>query len=152
MEDCQFEEDGSSKRAPYVIELRDEVETILYESKNYLRDLLGILRVYFGHECTEAKCLYPSKNKRISGLVAWATEKFGQDDPFTKMLEVEQEWIEDLIRQRNAVEHPGGHSGILHIHNFSRAKDGLWIMPTWNRDNNKPRNIYADIEIILGHL
>jgi len=152
IEECEFQKDGSSKFAPYVMGLDGEVETILYEAKNYLRDLLRILKIYFNYECNEAAYLYDPKSKGTSPLVEWATERFGKDDPFTKMLATEQEWIEYFIRRRNAVEHPAGHSGTLHIHNFLQCKDGRYVLPTWNLDDNEPKGIYPDIEVILENL
>ncbi len=152
IEECEFQEDGSSKYEPHVIGLQGEVETILYESKNYLRDLLGILRVYFDYECDEASYFYDAKGKGVSPLVKWASERFGEDDPFTRMLVTEHEWIEDVIRRRNAVEHPGGYSGTLHIQNFARLEEGRYVMPTWNRDDGEPKGLYPDIEMILDNL
>ncbi len=153
IEECEFQKDGSSKLAPYIMGLEGEVETILYEAKNYLRDLLRILKIYFDYECNEAAYLYPKpKGKGTSRLVEWATGRFGKDDPFTKMLVTEQEWIEYVIRRRNAIEHPAGHSGTLHIHNFSQCEDGRYVLPTWNLDNNEPKGIYPDIEVVLENL
>lgn len=152
IEECEFQEDGSSKYEPHVIGLEGEVETILYESKNYLRNLLGILRIYFDYECDEASYFYDAKGKGASTLVKWASEKFGEDDPFTRMLVTEHEWIEDLIRSRNAIEHPGGHSGTLYIHNFTKLEGGRYLAPTWNRDDGEPKGLYQDIEVILDNL
>ena len=64
------------------------------------------MRVYFEYKCNEASYFYHAKGKGVSPLVKWASEKFGADDPFTRMLVAEHEWIEDVIRRRNAVEHP----------------------------------------------
>jgi len=152
VEECGFKEDGSSKYEPHVIGLVGEVETILYEAKNYLRDLLGILKVYFDCECDEASYLYDPKGVGVSRLAKWASGQFGEDDPFTKMLITEHEWTEDVIRRRNAVEHPGGISGTLHIHNFTRSEDGRYVLPTWNRDDNEPKGLYPDLECILENL
>lgn len=150
--ECEFKEDGSSRYEPHVIGLKEEVETILYEAKNYLRDLLGILHVYFGYKCDEASYLYDAKGKGRSPLVRWSSEKFGEDDPFTEMLATEHEWVEEVIRKRNAVEHPGGHSGTLYIHNFVQREDGKYVMPTWHRDDGEPKGIYPDIDTILDNL
>jgi len=152
IEECEFQEDGSSKYEPHVIGLEGEVETILYESKNYLRDLLSILRIYFGFKCNEASYFYDAKAKGASRLVKWASEKFGEDDPFTEMLVAEHEWIEGVIRKRNAVEHPDGHSGTLHIHNFTKLDDGRYLQPTWNLDDGEPGGLYPDIEVLLDNL
>ena len=88
----------------------------------------------------------------VAPIVKWASEKFGEDDPFTRMLVTEHEWIEEVIRRRNAVEHPGGHSGTLYIQNFTRLEDGRYVTPTWNRDDGEPKGLYPDIEVILDNL
>lgn len=150
--ESEFQVDGSSKYEPHVIGLEEEVETILYESKNYLRDLLGILNIFFDYECDEASYFYNAKGNGVSPLVKWASERFGDEDPFTRMLANEHEWIEALIRNRNAVEHPGGHSGTLHIQNFTILKDGRYLAPTWNRDDEEPKDLYQDIGVILDNL
>ncbi len=150
--ECGFQEDGTSKYSPHVLGLEGEVETVLYESKNYLRDLLGILKIYFEYDCDEASYFYDAKGKGASRLVKWATKEFGENDPFTKMLETEHTWIEDVIRKRNAVEHPGGYSGTLHIHNFTMIENGYYVMPTWNLDDGEPKGLFPDIEVILDNL
>src|SRR3984893_4474676 len=54
------------------------------------------------------------------------------------MLSREEYWISDIIKLRNAVEHPGGHSGTLVIENFKMTPVGL-TPPTWTRVGNEPR-------------
>jgi hypothetical protein len=84
--------------------------------------------------------------------VKWATETFGETDPFTTMLAGEQDWIEELIRKRNAVEHPRGHSGTLYIRNFERITENKFVAPTWHRDAMSRTDLFADIEVIMGNL
>lgn len=63
--------DARAKTAPHVIGLRGEVETILYESKNFLRDVLGGLRVFFGTAFDEASAFHNPKGGH-GKLVQWA--------------------------------------------------------------------------------
>jgi hypothetical protein len=143
--------DSRVKTAPHVIGLKGEAETFLYESKNFLRDLLGAVRVFFGTNFDEASAFYSPKGGN-GKLAEWATAKFGQNDPFTTMLISEQTWTGELIRMRNAAEHPGGKSGTLHIDNFQTLPDGRYATPSWHRDKNAPTDIFTDLGTFLANM
>ena len=144
--------DPRIKNVPHLIGLGGEVETFLYESKNYLRDLLRVIDIFFDKKFDAASAFYDPKGKGDSKLVAWATKKFTASDHFTTMLVTEQEWAGELIRKRNAVEHPGGKSGTLHIDNFTLSPDGRFILPRWRRDENGPFGLFPDLEIYLDNM
>jgi len=56
---------------------------------------------------------------RYDRAITWAEKEFGDNDPIGKFLKVDHGlWIQKLVKMRNATEHPGGHSGHLHIKNF----------------------------------
>jgi hypothetical protein len=152
MEEDIFNEDGTLKRYPHLIGLREEIETILYEAKNYLRDLLDLFEIFFEADFDEASYFYDARASGASRIVKWATERFGEADPFTTMLVNEGNWIEELIRKRNAVEHPGGHSGTLHIHNFERIAGNQFVSPTWHRNEMPKTDIFVDLEVYLENL
>jgi hypothetical protein len=152
MEEEIFNDDGTLKRYPHLIGLREEIDTILYESKNYFRDLLGVFVVFFEVEFDEASYFYDARASGASRIVKWATERFGEADPFTTMLVSEGNWIEELIRKRNAVEHPGGHSGTLHIHNFEKTAGNQFMPPTWHRNDMPRTDIFSDVEVVLDNL
>lgn len=139
------------KTAPHVIGLKGEVETILYESKNFLRDLLGIFRVFFEADFEEANAFYNPKGGH-GKLVEWANTRFGPDDPFTAMLVFEQSWTGETIQMRNAVEHPGRKSGTLYIENFRMLPDGQYLQPCWYRDKNAPSSLFPDLNVLLANL
>jgi hypothetical protein len=144
--------DPRMKKVPYVVGLRGEVENFLYESKSYLRDLLSVLDIFFGAKFDEASAFYPTKAGGKSKLVIWAATKFGPSDHFTTMLASEQEWTAELIRKRNAVEHPGGRSGTLHIENFKPLPDGRFASPHWHRDHDQPTGLVQDFETYLENM
>jgi hypothetical protein len=76
-------------------------------------------------------------------------QQFGSEDDLSKLIKEDQElWIKQLVRMRNAVEHPGGYAGHLHIHNFEAVLlDGQshprLIEPSWHL-NDEPR-------VSIGH-
>ncbi len=137
---------------PYLIGLENEAETFLYESKNYFRDLLGVINVFFGTDFHEARIFYTSSVKGDVKLSKWAGRRFGPADSFTGMLRNEQDWIRELIRKRNAVEYPGEKSGTLRIENFQLAPDGLVVPPSWNRDSLPPTDLLVDIEAAMDNM
>jgi hypothetical protein len=51
--------------------------------------------------------------------------------------------VERVVTFRNAVEHPGGHSGTLHIRNFRPEPNGKFTEPGWwlEKDGKKGRNL-----------
>jgi hypothetical protein len=144
--------DAQVKKVPHLVGLRGEVENFLYESKNYLRDVLRVLDIFFAAKFDEASAFYPSTAGGKSKLVLWAAAKFGPSDHFTTMLRSEQEWAAELIRKRNAVEHPGGKSGTLHVENFKRLPDGRFALPHWYRDHNQPTGLVQDLETYLENM
>ena len=147
-----FNPDGTLKSLPHVIGLDGEVETILYETKNYLRDLLGIFGIFFGVGFDEASYFYDARGNGSSKVVKWAVDSFGETDPFTMTLVSEHEWIEELIRKRNAAEHPGGHSGTLQFHNFEKTADNQFVAPAWHRDDLPRTEIFLDVKVTLDNL
>jgi hypothetical protein len=134
---------------PYLIGLESEAQTFVYDSKNYFRDLLGIINVFFGTKFDGASDFYDASGKGDGKLTRWASRRFGPTDPFAEMLRTEQGWIGELIRKRNAVEHVGGKSGTLTIENFTQRFDGRFMPPSWHRDNLSPTDLLADIEAAM---
>jgi len=145
-------DDGSLKSLPHLIGLDAEVETILYEIKNYLRDLLGVIRIFFRVEFENGSDFFSTKGNGISKIAKWATDAFGEEDPFTTMLISEHVWIEELIRKRNALEHPGGHSGTLHIHNFEKGENNKIVIPAWHRDEMPLTGIFPDLDVAMDNM
>ena len=76
-------------------------------------------------------------------MVAWASKEFGDDSELTRILKQDHDlWIKKLVAMRNAVEHPGGHSGHLSIHNIAlvppeHPKYPILETPSWNL-NDEP--------------
>ncbi len=144
--------DSRVKYVPHVIGLENDIETILYEWKNFLRDLLGVINIFFDTKFDSASAFCLSKNKQDGKLSKWAAREFGADSSFTQMLKSEQTWIGEVVRKRNAVEHPSGHSGVLFITNFELLPDGKVMIPTWRCDDAQPTSIFQDIEITIDNL
>jgi hypothetical protein len=142
--------------APFVISLQDELETFLFEAKLFLRDTLNVINVFFGTTFNEASAFIPIRGKKDSKsrLVSWGARTLGSEHPFVKMLSTEEYWISDIINSRNAVEHPGGHSGTLMIENFKITPVGL-TPPTWTRVGNEPcpsTFVFHDLDVFQHNM
>jgi hypothetical protein len=142
--------------APFVINLQDELETFLFEAKLFLRDTLNVINVFFATTFNEARVFIPIQGKKDSKseLVSWGERTLGSEHPFVKMLSTEEYWISDIINSRNAVEHPGGHSGTLMIENFKITPVGL-TPPTWTRVGNAPRPstfVFHDLDVFQHNM
>lgn len=143
--------DGSMRELPYVAELRGEVEAFLYEVKNYLRDLLGLFQTCVDCELKNASDLYNAKGEGDSAVVKWANEKYEADHRLSNLLRTEQPWVEQVIRARNAVDHPGGKSGTLVIHNVRACAEG-WVPPCWSRDGQPESDILTDMSTLMHNM
>ncbi len=147
----QKQNDGRIMAMPYVVGLQGEVESFLYETKNYLRDLLNVFRIFFGFNRIAASQFYDVKGKGESQIGAWSRKKFGEGDDLTNLLKSEQAWVEQLARMRDAVEHPGGWSGSLTIHNVRLHHQGF-IPPSWSRTGCPASDIFMDMETTMDNL
>lgn len=141
---------------PQIARLEEECHDFLYNTKNYIRDLLKIFNILYGTEFKEAS-EYSRPKSGSQSLVEFAKAEFGDQDAKTQFLLEAVDGIEYLVNFRNAVEHPGGYSGDLHIKNFSLESDGKIAEPIWYRkkggktvDGFSP--IREDIEKVIYNL
>lgn len=137
--------DPGSFEIPFVVGLTGHVEDFLYATKNYLRDLLGIFQIAYGCTLEDAGVFVPDKKGTI-GIAKWASDAFGANDQLVTLLKSEQAWTTELVRKRNAIEHPGGFSGTLSIHNIRvhQSQTGL-VPPSWHRTSLPETDIVNDM-------
>jgi hypothetical protein len=143
--------DGRAREVPHVIGLQEAAEEFLYQAKNFLRDLLGLFEIVYGCPLKDASDLTNMKGTGDSELVKWAAANLGPDHYLTQLLKTEQEWIAEVIRMRNAVEHPGGHSSTLKVTNVRVYPEGF-VPPTWQRNSGAESSIIHDMDIILNNM
>jgi hypothetical protein len=104
---------GRVIEVPHIIRLTPRIEQFLYCAKSALRDLANIFDLFFDKKFDAA---------RYDKIIEWANKEFGDDSELARILTQDHDlWIKKLVSMRNAVEHPGGYSGHLHIHNISLA-------------------------------
>ena len=115
---------------PQIAQLEEECHNFLYEAKNYIRDLLNAVNILYGTDFKEAR-EFSRERKGRQSLIDFAVKTFGEQDRRTKFLQKTTSTVEYFIDFRNAVEHPGGYSGVLRIENISLDPDGTIAEPTW---------------------
>lgn len=124
--------EGRVIEVPHISRLIPRVEQFLYCAKSALRDLAKIFDLFFEKKFDAA---------RYDKIIEWANSEFGEDSELVGILKQDHEvWIKKLVAMRNAVEHPGGYSGHLHIHNISLVSPDhpqypILEAPRWNLNN-----------------
>jgi len=136
------------RQMPSVPKLKSDAETFLYQAKNFLRDQLSLLDIVYGKKFTDAICWTAEKKDNV---LKWALAEFGEDDALCRELHNDSSWILEVIRMRNAVEHPGGYSGQMQLYDFE-AKEGAYIRPSWQRTGQPRCDILRNMDIILDNL
>lgn len=140
---------GRVIESPHIINLDERLETYLYNAKSCLRDSLKIYNIVFGTSFTEA---------RYDKAIKWSAKEFGENDPITIFLKGNNEvWINKLVKMRNAIEHPGGYCGHLHIKNFEVITSNEVTSihePLWHLNDEEPTVIRSElreyVKYILG--
>jgi len=145
------QKDARTREVPHVIGLQELAEEFLYQAKNFLRDLLKLFRITYDCELKDASAFADLKNKGDSDVVKWGIATFGPDHELTRVLRTEQEWAGEIIRMRNAVEHPGGHSGNLTLLNI-RVQPNGYIPPTWELTGRVESSILCDMDTELHNM
>lgn len=86
------------------------------------------------------------KDRKCSAAEEWAEKAFGRDNRIAKAIAESACWVSELVRMRNAVEHPNGFSGTLTSQNFALiGGSSLPQRPTWFRTGRDPTEIVGDM-------
>ena len=139
---------------PHVLGLVTEAEAFLMGSKPYIRDIVALVNVLFNANLPIDASVFWDPKGTESKIAVWAKSKFGPDNELARMLADEHNWIAELVRKRNASEHPSGKSGTLVVENFSAAPQGF-IPPYWKRigTNAFPEtDFYLDIATYMENM
>lgn len=118
---------------PHILRLEEECHNFLYEAKSFVRDLLQAVNVLYGTALVEASEYYPPKRpvKGKQSLIEFAEATLGRNDYKTERFKDMLDTVERIVNYRNAVEHPAGRSGTLHIRNFRLDPNGKFSEPGW---------------------
>ena len=133
---------GRIIEVPHLIRLEPRVEQYLYSYKSALRELSAIFNYFFDTNFNEA---------RFDKILKWSESYFGEENELSRLLKEDHRlWIQKVVAMRNAIEHPGGYSGYLHIHNFELLPEDhseypKVIEPTWHLNDEPAVSIAKDL-------
>lgn len=158
----EIEEDGIPTQShgkvasiEQITNLKHLADSFLYSAKSALRDIKSMVCEFFETDFKKRKKIEDGNYK---DLKKWAKENFGESDPFTGLISEDLDlWIDEVYSKRNAVEHPGGHSGYLKISNFAAVRDPEskeWevVIPQWKRNQDQSSSITRDMEITIENI
>ena len=132
--------------------LEQSAHAFLYSAKSALRDAKSMICEFFVENRRKRREL---EDGNYGKLKDWAEGRFGGSDPITALIAEDLNlWIDEVFSKRNAVDHPGGSSGILRVSNFSAVQDPEtknWkgVLPTWARNQDQPSSITRDMLITI---
>ena len=116
--------------------------------KSALREIAGLFSSFFGEQFSEA---------RYDKIHKWCVQQYGAKDDLSKLIEQDHElWIKQIVRMRNAVEHPGGYAGHLHVHNFETLffegnHATQLIESTWHLNDEPQAAISHDLIVCVSN-
>ena len=106
---------GAAQTLPHVPNLKEDCENFLHEFRGFLADLLRVFNLLYGTDYSEA-CEWTAKTRNhLKPVVDYAAETFGKENLKTRFLAQMKTGHEPFVWMRNAVTHPGEHSGTLTI-------------------------------------
>tara|TARA_B110001469_G_scaffold123917_2_gene136688 strand:+ start:573 stop:1319 length:747 start_codon:yes stop_codon:yes gene_type:complete len=135
--------------------LAPSAHAFLYAAKSALRDVKSMICAFFV-ESRRAKKRIEDGN--YHNLKEWAEGRFGDADRLARLIGTNVEaWIDEVYAKRNAVEHPDGGSGVLHISNFTAVQDPetrqwLGVRPMWARNDEPASSITDDMQAIIDNI
>ncbi|MDX0622435.1 hypothetical protein GOD54_21275 [Sinorhizobium medicae] len=144
---------SGSTTIPHVINLDMEAESFLLVAKQYIRDLVKAINLLLKATLKINSAEFWDPTGAESSVVKWAKRTYGNQHPTTQMFSEEDKWISELVKKRNAVEHPGGLSGTLVVENYKHTSQGI-VPPSWRRDGsaNAPSDIFCDLRTYLENM
>lgn len=158
---AEVEEKGIQTQSHGRVATIDQIENLsplsgsfLYSAKSALRDIKLMICEFYENDTNIRKVA----DKNYKELKNWAKNKFGEDDEFTKLISEDfRLWIDEVCRKRDAIEHPGGHSGHIEIFNFTaiqEAETKKWkgVFPQWRRNQGKPSSITRDMQVTIDNI
>lgn len=135
---------------PYMQSIKTDAHHFLYIAKNFLRDLTGVVNIFFGTSFNEASN-FSETMKPKNFIRGWLSQNSKEDEALIALLQRSEAGITAIIKKRNAVEHPRGKSGVLYVHNFEH-KGGGFNLPSWNLNDNPREDISKELGKVTEEL
>lgn len=135
----QFQSHGRVVTLPSVADLHSQAEAFLQSAKLAIRETARLAEPFY-----EVR-----HDHKFHRFAAWSQEKFGADDPFTKMIQDWEPWVKAIVSMRNAVDHPEDKpGGKLVVHNFRLIEppnEVSVLEPMWGLSGGSESPIRADM-------
>jgi hypothetical protein len=139
-----------ARNIPHIVGLEQDAETFLYEAKNFLRDATAIVNAAFGTKFGKASQFTKlGKKARISD---WAEKTFGKTNRLTEFFHWHEGWTGDVVKMRNAVEHPGEKSGTFIIRNYELMPNGTICRPVWHFEGQPTNRLLEEMEGLCDYM
>jgi hypothetical protein len=147
---------AAAVEVPQILRLREDCEEFLYSAKNFLRDLMTVFSALHGLKYKDASEWTPV-GKRTDSVLTYAQKKYGENHVNAKYFAQLPACVMPFVDMRNAVEHPGGHSGTLIVENIALRNGRELVPPVWRRENDSaiaygPLPIIDDMRIAINNL
>ncbi len=143
----KIQSNGRVVEVPQISRLNEQVETYLYNAKSFLRDLALIFEPLFGVHFDHS--LYHE-------IKCWFDKEFGANTPISELLMADATWLKRVVDMRNAVEHPEGKRGSLHVLNIELigqdSKRRTFQEPVWFLEGEPQGGIVPDMRTMLDNL
>jgi hypothetical protein len=141
---------------PQILRLREDCEEFFYSAKNFLRDLVTVFSALHGSKYKDASDWTPV-GKRTDSVMTYAENTYGKDHANAKYFAQLPACVMPFVEMRNAVEHPGGHSGTLVIENIALKNGRELVLPLWRREKDSavaygPLSIIDDMHVAVNNL
>ena len=133
--------EGRFVSLPAILNLQADAENFLREVKLALAQIALVFTPF-----------YKTKfDHRFQKIQSWALKTFGEGDELTKLLRSDADWIDRVIRMRNAVEHPGGRNGALIIRNIGldTVAPPALTPPGWGFEGKALHPMLPEMDAIL---
>lgn len=135
------------RKLPYVINLEADVEGFLMTATQYLRDLVPVFNELWGASLKPEARRFWRMRSPLSEAEKWSIKTLGPNHPLVSFLAANENWIAELIKRRNAVEHREEGRDRLVIDNF-RLLGPTIAHPAWGRETAERKA--TTTPIVLG--
>lgn len=132
---------GRAVEVPQIMDLQQDAEQYLYSAKSVLREVSSVFKNFFDKEFSGAK---------FDKVIKWSEKSFGKDHELTRMLQEDHDlWLHQLIKMRNAVEHPGKLR--LRVRNFELIGNNM-SLPTWQLNDGRRCDLSHDMPAYVENM
>lgn len=132
--------------APYMMNLDQIAANVLYNFKQLITEVRNLLPLLISDapRFSEGNDIADAKGAGGGMVAEWLDQRFGLATQPGRILRAYQDaFVREMVRKRNAYEHPGSRSGTLQISNLEVTPEGV-AGPIWAREG-QPTLLLQDV-------